>query len=207
MFYGRFGKMKNFFIHARSYIFRGLLAVIPLLLSILAVKLLYELIDKKVMGLVDNVVQVRQIPGLGILLVLVALYLIGLIVSNVVGRQILLLIEGITHRIPVIKAIYHVGKQLSDSLSVTEDRKAFQKALLIDCNNNGIWTVAFVTGTLKDPATGEILLKMFVPTVPNPTTGFIFIVKPSQTRDPGWSVEEAVKMIVSAGIISPLEVK
>lgn len=199
--------MKQFFAHARSYIFRGLLAVIPLLLSYEAVRLLYYLIDKRVVAFLNQFIHVRQIPGLGILLVLVCLYFIGLIVSNVVGKQIFHFIGGITERIPVIKAIYQVGRQLSESLSVTEDKQAFKKALLINCVSGGLWTVAFVTGTVRDGNTGEELLKMFVPAVPNPTTGFIFLVKPSQTVDPGWSVEEAVKMIVSAGIIAPAQIK
>jgi len=195
--------MKEFFQHARSYIFRGLFAVIPLLLSILAVKLLYELIDRRVVAFIENFVSVKHIPGLGILLVLICLYFIGLIVSNVLGRQVFLFIENISHRIPVIKPIYQIGKQLSESLSVTGGKQAFKKALLIDCNNSGVWTVAFVTGTTKDGRTGEDLLRMFVPTVPNPTSGFIFLVRPSQTVDPGWSVEEALKIIVSAGIVAP----
>ena len=205
--YGGGKKVKKFFKHARSYIFRGLLAVIPLLLSITAIQLLYVLIDKRVMVFLDKFIEVRQIPGLGILLVLICLYLIGLIVSNVVGKQIFHFIGRITERIPVIKAIYQVGKQLSESLSANEGKQAFKKAVLIDCLPGGVWTVAFITGTIKDENTGEELLRIFVPTVPNPTTGFIFLVKASQTIDPGWSVEEAVKMIVSAGIISPSQFK
>lgn len=199
--------MKQFFSHARSYIFRGLLAVIPLLLCVLAVKFLYEMIDKRVMSFIDNFVQVRQIPGLGILLVLVCLYFIGLVVSNVLGREAFRLIERISERIPFVKAIYQVGKQLSDSLSLGEGKKAFQKTILMDCNNNGVWVVAFVTGKTTDQRTGEELLRVFVPTVPNPVTGFIFLAKPSQTVDPGWTVEEGIKMIVSAGIVAPPQVK
>ena len=208
--------MKQFFSHARSYIFRGLLAVIPLALSIIAIRILYFLIDKRVMGFLEQFIHVRQIPGLGILLVLVCLYLIGLVVSNVVGKQIFHFIDSVTKRIPVIKSIYQVGKQLSEGLSVTEDKQAFKKALLVSClpapaiggaGVPGAWTLAFVTGSVKDENTGEDLLKIFVPTVPNPTTGFIFFVKPSQTMDPGWSVEEALKMVVSAGIIAPPQIK
>lgn len=199
--------MKQFFSHVRTYIFRGLLAIIPLVLSIIAIRLLYFLIDKRVMGFLEQFIHVRQIPGLGILLVLICLYLIGLVVSNVVGKQIFHLISSISERIPVIKAIYQVGKQLSESLSATEDKQAFKKALLVDCLPGGGWTLVFVTGSVKDENTGEDLLKVFVPTVPNPTTGFIFFVKPSQTMDPGWSVEEALKMIVSAGIIAPPQIK
>ncbi len=200
--------MKDFLAHARSYIFRGLLAIIPILLSIFAIQLLYVLIDKKVMTFIDRFIDIRHIPGLGILLVLVCLYFIGLVVSNVVGRQIFKLIERLSERIPFIKAIYSVGRQISDSLSANEgDKKAFQRAVLIDCHNQGIWTVAFVTGTVKDQKTGEELLKVFVPTVPNPATGFIFLTTAAATIDPGWTVEEAIKMIVSAGIISPTEIK
>lgn len=199
--------MKDFFAHTRTYIFRGLIAIIPILLCFFALQLLYVLIDKKVMTFIDQFIDIRQIPGLGLLLVLITLYLIGLIVSNVMGRQILLFIEHLSKQIPFVKAIYSVGKQISESLSSTSDKQAFKKALLMETNPGGGWTVVFVTGSLKDETTGEELLKVFVPTVPNPATGFIVIVKASITIDPGWSVEEALKMVVSAGIISPETLK
>ncbi len=198
--------MKNFFIHIRIYILRGLLAIIPLLLCYLAIKLLYVLIDKQVMTFLAHYFDIRQIPGLGILLLLICLYVIGLIFSNVVGRQIFSFIGNVTERIPIIKFIYGIGKQISDTLSMTDPQKqAFKKAVLVDSFNGKGWMVAFVTGTIKGQ-NGEELLKVFVPTAPHPLTGIIFIVKPSQTLDCHWSVEEALKMIVSVGIISPEEI-
>src|SRR5580704_13220690 len=107
--------MKDFFVHIRMYILRGLLAIIPLLLCVTAIRLLYILIDKQVIKFLDQYINIRQIPGLGILLLLISLYFIGLIFSNVVGRQIFSFIGNITERIPIIKFIYSVGKQLSDS--------------------------------------------------------------------------------------------
>lgn len=199
--------MKIFIQHLRSYIIRGLLAIIPIFLCFLAIQLLYVLIDKRVMAFLDKFIEVRQIPGLGILLVLVCLYFIGMIVSNVVGRQAFHFIERVSRRIPIIKAVYQVGKQLSESLSATGETVAFKKVLLVDCNRNGMWTVALVAGSIQDQRTGEALLRVFVPTVPNPTSGFIFIVKENQTIDPGWTVEEGIKMIVSGSIISPREIK
>src|ERR1017187_2831624 len=98
--------MKNFIIHARSYILRGLFAIIPLLLCITAIRLLYVLIDKQVMKFLAQFIDIRQIPGLGIILLLICLYFIGLIFSNVIGRQILRFIESISERIPIIKIIY-----------------------------------------------------------------------------------------------------
>ncbi len=199
--------MKNFFIHIRIYILRGLLAIIPLLLCITAIELLYRLIDKQVMRFLAQFIDIRQIPGLGILLLLITLYIIGLIFSNVLGRQIFKFMDNITERIPIIKFIYGVGKQISDTLSITDPQKqAFKKAVLIDSFSGKGWMIAFLIGTIKDQ-NGEELFKVFVPTAPHPLTGIIFIVKPSQTLDCGWTVEEALKMIVSVGIISPEEIK
>ena len=173
--------MKNFFIHIRVYVLRGLLAIIPLLLCFLAVKLLYVLIDKQVMTFLAHYFDIRQIPGLGILLLLMSLYFIGLVFSNVVGRQILIFIGNVTERIPIIKFIYGIGKQLSDTLSITDPQKqAFQRAVLVDSFNGKGWMIGFVTGNIKD-ANGNELLKVFVPTAPHPLTGIIFIMKPSQT--------------------------
>jgi uncharacterized membrane protein len=196
--------MTKFITHLRNYIFRGLLAVIPLILCTVALQLLYVLIDKKVIGFLDNFIKLRYIPGLGVLLVLICLYFIGIITSNILGRQIFILIENITKQIPLIKPIYAVGKQLSQSLSIGEkEKQAFKRAVLVDVNQNGFWSPAFVTGYLKDKKMDQELLMVFVPTVPNPTTGFVFAVKPSQVFDPGWSIEECLKLIVSAGIITP----
>ena len=199
--------MKKFFKHLRVYIFRGILATIPIFLSFLAIQLLYVLIDKKVVAFLGKFIEVRHIPGLGILLVLIVLYFIGMIVSNIAGRSIFHFIEHISRSIPIIKDIYRIGKQLSESLSDAEQKKTFQKALLVDWSGRGMWAVAFVAGRIVDEQTGEDLLRVFIPIVPNPTTGFIFIAKESQTIDPGWTIEEAVKMVVSAAVISPAEIK
>jgi len=199
--------MKDFLIHARSYILRGLLAIIPLLLCITAIRLLYVLIDKQVMKFLAQFIDIRQIPGLGILLLLICLYFIGLIFSNVIGRQIFRFIDHVGDRIPVIKAIYGVGKQLSETLSMSDPQKqAFKKAVLVNTFNGNGWMLGFVVGSIKDQ-NGEELLKIFVPSAPHPLTGIIFIVKPSQTLDCGWTVEEALKMVVSIGIISPDGIK
>ncbi len=198
--------MKHFFQHIRVFIFRGLLAIIPLLLCVLAVRLLYVLIDQQVIGFLNNFFAVRKIPGMGILLLLVALYLIGLIVSNILGHRILRLLESIPQRIPFIKTIYGVGKQLSQGLSAVDGGKqAFQKAVLVRVSKDGLWVPAFVTGSIKNSVTGEEFLFVLIPTAPTPASGFVFVVKASETVDPGWSVEECLKAVVSVGIITPKE--
>lgn len=197
--------MKNFLNHARIYIFRGLLAIIPLVLSYLAIRFFYVMIDKKVVGWLNHFIGF-SVPGLGILLVLVFLYVLGFVASNVIGKNLFLLIEQVTSRIPIIKTVYKVGKQLSLTLSLPE-KQIFKRVVLIEFFKPGYWTLGFVTGTLIDRTTNEQLLKIFVPTTPNPTSGWVVVARESDIRESGWSVEEAMKLVISGGIIGPEEIK
>ena len=197
--------MKNFLTHIQTYIFRGLIAIIPLALSYLALQFFYLEIDKRVVGWLNRFIGF-SIPGLGILLVLIFLCFLGFVASNVIGKKIFGLIEQITNRIPIIKTVYQVGKQVSLTLSLPE-KKIFQRVVLVEFLKPGYWTLGFVTGTLIDRTTNEHLLKIFVPTAPNPTSGWFVLAKESQTRDSGWSVEEAMKTIISGGIIGAEEIK
>jgi len=197
--------VKPLFHHIRTYTFRGLLAIIPIVLSFFAIQFLYTIIDKRITGIIYKAIGFR-FPGLGILLVLATLYLLGLIASNVMGKQIFGLIERVTNRIPLVRTTYQVGKQLSSTLSLPE-RQVFRRAVLVEYLKPGIWTVGFVTGTIIDRGSDSKLLKVFIPTPPNPTSGTMVIVKESQTRDPGWSIEEAMKTVISGGIIGPAEIE
>ncbi len=198
--------MKKFVVHIKKYIFRGLLAVIPLFLTYLAVKLLYTTIDQRAVGLVDHFLGFR-FPGLGILLVLVSLYVLGLVASNVAGKQLFGLLERITNYIPLIKTTYKVGKQLGATLSLPE-KQVFKKAVLVEYLKPGMWTIGFVTGEVIDrKSNDERLLKVYIPTPPNPVSGTMVVVKESQTRDPGWSIEEALRSVLSGGIIGPEELR
>ena len=198
--------MKHLLHHIKTYVFRGLIAIIPLALTVFVIQFLYSAIDQRIMGMVDDFIGFR-IPGLGIFLLLTVLYLLGFIASNVMGRKILGSIERITERIPLIKTTYHVGKQLSATLSLP-GRQVFKRALLVEYLKPGIWTIGFVTGDIVDRKNSdEKLLKVFVPTPPNPTSGTMVIVRESQTRNPGWSIEDAMQAVISGGIIGPTEIK
>jgi len=198
--------MRNFLRHVKKYIIRGILATIPIGLSFIAVKFLYTSIDKKVMDLVDQTIGFR-FPGLGVLFTLAILYIIGIVTSNFIGKKFLGLIEKITGQIPLVKTTYKVGQQLAGTLSLSE-RHLLKRAVLVEYLKPGIWTIGFVTGTIIDRKNnGETLLKVFVPTPPNPASGTMVVVKESETRDPGWSVEEALKAVISGGLIGPAELK
>ena len=194
--------MKKLGLHVRKYIFRGFLALIPIMLSVLAINFLYQTIDERLHVLLEHFFKL-WFPGLGILLTVLVLYLVGLIASNIVGRQFFRLIDRIVDRIPLIRTTQKIGRQLVDTLLLPE-KQVFKQAVLVPYLKPGIWTLGFVTGKLQDMQNdGEVILKVFVPTPPTPFAGTMILVRESMTRDPGWTVEEALKMVISGGIISP----
>jgi uncharacterized membrane protein len=194
-------RVARLFNHLRRIIVRGTLALIPIALPAFAVYLLYGFIDRRLIGVVDRTVHIR-FPGLGIVLLLVILYLVGLFVSNFLGRRLMAGIERLTERIPIINTAYRIGKQLSGTLALPE-RQIFRRPVLVPYVWPGMWQVGFVTGTVKEESTGQVLIKVYVPTPPNPTSGFVYFMKETDVRDPGWTVEEALQCIISAGIIGP----
>lgn len=197
--------MKNFLNHFKLYVSRGLLALIPIGLTIFTIRIIYVFIDKRIMEAVDQYIGYR-IPGLGLLLFIVVLYFVGMITSNVLGRRIISVFDRVMSKIPLAKTAYQVGKQISDTLALPE-KQIFKKAVLVDYFQPDAWVIGFVTGEITDEKTGSTLLKIFIPTVPNPTSGFLVILKESQTKSPNWTVEEAMKMVISGGIIGPDRIK
>lgn len=193
--------MNRVFAHIRRFIIRGTLALIPIALPAFAVYLLYSFIDKRLLGLVHKTFGI-SFPGMGLFLLLVILYLFGLIVSNFFGRQLLKGLESLTERIPIINTAYRIGKQLSGTLALPE-KEIFRRPILVPYAAPDTWQVGFVTGTVRSQVDGEELLKVYVPTPPNPTSGFVYFMREADTRDPGWTVEEAMQCILSGGLIGP----
>ncbi|MEW5900361.1 MAG: DUF502 domain-containing protein [Acidobacteriota bacterium] len=197
--------MKDLFKHLRTHIFRGFLAVIPLGLSFLVIRFLYLTIDTRVTGLIDRVLGFR-IPGLGILLVVMVLYLLGLAASHWAGRKAFGLVEKITTRIPLIKTIYTLGKQIAEAFSLPE-KQAFKRVCLVEHFRPGAWSVGFVTATVVDRGSpDEKMVRVFIPTAPNPTSGFVIVVKQSQVRELDWGVPDAMNSIISGGIVGPNQI-
>ena len=193
--------MPAFLCHIRNNIIRGVLTTIPLALCAMAVFLLYKLIDKRVVGLLNKFVDVHFIPGLGILILLVFLFFIGLVTTNVFGRQILKSLDTISSGIPFIRQIYSLSKQIGDVLG-SGDHHVFKRTVLVNFPNAGQWTVALVTGRLKDEQTQEDWLKVYVP-MAHPYMGFMCLVREEQVKSTPWSVDQALKMVASFGMLSP----
>jgi len=196
--------MRGIFKHLKTHIFRGLLAVIPLGLSYLVIRFFYLTVDARITKLIDRWLGFR-IPGLGILIVLIILYLLGLAASHWAGRKAFGFVELVTTRIPLIKTVYTLGKQLADALSLPE-KGAFKRVVMVEHFRPGVWSVGFVTATLKDRETREDMVRVFIPTAPNPTSGFVVMLKSSQVREVDWSVHEAMNSIISGGMVGPEEI-
>jgi uncharacterized membrane protein len=197
--------MKRFFKHLKTHIFRGLLAVIPIGLSYLVIRFFYLTVDTRITKLIDRWLGFR-IPGLGILLVLFSLYLLGLAASNWAGRKAFGLVELVTARIPLIKTVYTLGKQLADALALPE-KGAFKRVVMVEHFRPGVWSVGFVTAVLRDRENkGEDMVRVFIPTAPNPTSGFVVMLRASQVREVDWSVSEAMNSIISGGMVGPEEI-
>lgn len=196
-------KTKDFVSHIKIYIFRGIIASIPLALSIAVIIFIYVFIDKRVAGVIYKTIGFA-IPGLGIILALIFFYFLGLLASNVMGKRLFKVIENILSRIPIVKAIYQVGTQISSTLSLPE-KQIFKRVVLIDAFNSGVLAIGFVTGSIIQDNQEEIL-KIFIPSVPNPTTGFLLLANNNKVIDPKWTVEEGLKLVISGGIIGPTKV-
>jgi uncharacterized membrane protein len=146
-----------------------------------------------------------HIPGIGTILTLLVIFLTGVAARNFIGKQIVYLWESILIRIPVVKSIYSSVKQVSDTL-FSSSGNAFRKAVLVQYPREGSWTIAFLTGVpggdVKNHLIGDYI-SIYVPTTPNPTSGFFLMVPRAETVELDMSVDEALKYIVSMGVVSP----
>ncbi|MCF7859075.1 MAG: DUF502 domain-containing protein [Candidatus Cloacimonetes bacterium] len=190
--------------HLKKYILAGILAIIPLFLVLIIVRFFYLFIDQNVLDLIDDYIGIR-IPGLGLLLTVLLLYFVGLLSRNLFGKWLLNIFERITQKIPIIGTTYQVGKQISNTLSLPE-KQVFKKVVLIHYLNDELYTVGFITGSLIEKKSQKILYKIFVPTPPNPTTGTIIIAKETDFIEPGWTIDEGIRTVISAGIIGPKDI-
>lgn len=193
----------------RKWLFTGLLVVVP---GVITVWVLHS-----VVGLLDQTLQILptnwqpdkvlgfHIPGFGVILTLVILLVVGAIASNFAGRKLVQLGDAIVGRIPVVRSIYSSVKQVSDTL-FSESGNAFRKAVLVQWPRDGVWTVAFVTGAPSGEVAAYLrdeFVSVYVPTTPNPTSGYFVMVRKSDCIELDMSVDAALKYIVSMGVVAP----
>ena len=192
----------------RNYFISGLLFWIPLALSVLVIKFFLEVVNNFIPTrfLPETLLNLdTSIPGSGILLVIVIILLTGALVTNILGRKLLALWERALNKIPGFRSIYNVLKKVSTTVLNTSS-DSFRKAFLVQYPSKGIWVIAFQSGDYKGEAEsliGEEILNLFVPTTPNPTSGFFIMVSKKDVLELNMSVEEAFKLVISAGVVTP----
>ena len=192
----------------RNYFISGLLFWVPLALSVVVIKFFLEFVNKLVPTkyLPETLFNLNtDFPGSGIVLVLIVILITGVIVSNLLGRKLVELWERILHKIPGFRNVYKVLKKVSDTIFNTST-ESFRKAYLIQYPSKGIWVIAFQSGDYKGEAEsiiGEGMINLFVPTTPNPTSGFFVMMLKKDVFELDMAVEEAFKIVISAGVVSP----
>ena len=195
-----------------NYLISGLLFWIPLALTVLVIKFFLEVVNNLVPErlLPEALLNLdTSIPGSGIVFVVLILLITGVLVTNILGRKILGLWERALNKIPGFRNIYNALKKISSTVLNTSS-ESFRKAFLIQYPSKGIWVVAFQSGDYKgeiEAIIGEDVINLFVPTTPNPTSGFFVIIPKKDAIELKMSVEQAFKLVISAGVVTPETLK
>ncbi len=193
----------------RRYIMAGLLVWLPLGVTILVIKMLVDLMDRSLL-LLPARYQPEQligahIPGLGVIVAVVVVLSTGIIVANLFGRKLVAGWESLLARIPLVRSVYSAVKQIAETM-FSSSGQSFRKVLLVEYPRKGLWTLAFQTGTDIGEAqckTGREVINIYVPTTPNPTSGFFIMVPKEDVVELEMSVDEGLRMIISMGSVVP----
>jgi uncharacterized membrane protein len=193
----------------RKYFVTGLLILVPLAITAWVLKTIIGALDQSLLLLPEQwrpeAVFGFHVPGIGTILTLLIVFLTGVATRNFVGKQVVYLWESLLVRIPIVKTIYSSVKQVSDTL-FSSSGNAFRKALLVQYPHQGSWTIAFQTGVPGGDVTNHLVgdyVSVYVPTTPNPTSGFFLMMRRADTVELNMTVDEALKYIVSMGVVAP----
>jgi uncharacterized membrane protein len=205
---------RGLFAHVRDRFVGGLLLVLPLLITVWLLDILFGVVHDNVTPLVFSVLRAIGLGGLegwharltvpliGVLLTFLVVYLIGLLGANLLGRRVVTAVESWILRVPFVRSIYGGARQLLDAFNATKSG-GFSRVVMVEYPRRGIWTMGFVTN--ERPGRGGAAREVFVflPTTPNPTSGWLALIPADQIVDLDLTVEEGIKLIVSGGIVLP----
>ena len=193
----------------RKYIIAGLLVWLPFAATVVIIKLLIDLLDKTILLLPPEwqpaTVLGFSIPGFGIILAISILLLTGMLAANLFGRKLVGFWEAILNRIPLVRSIYNAVKQISSTI-LDSTGKSFRKVVMLQYPRKGVWSIGFLTNenvSTELDSVDEDLVAVFVPTTPNPTSGFIIMAPRDELTELDMTVEEGFKFIISMGVIVP----
>jgi uncharacterized membrane protein len=203
-------------LHIKRYLISGIITLIPLWVTWLVFKYVFnqlsklgapwvKILSRSIQNEYPSVAQWLLEPWfqntLAVLLMLIGLYLVGLLASRVIGRRILNVFESTVQRLPMIQNVYGLVKKLISALE--QKPESVQQVVLIEFPSPEMKTVGFVTRTMVDAKTGQALAAVYVPTTPNPTSGYLEIVPLEKLVSTDWSMDEAMNFIISGGAVAP----
>ncbi len=183
----------------RNKIFAGIIALTPVVLTIYFIKLFVTFFDNIVSPILDPLIGFH-IPGLGLIVALVSIYLLGLFITNILGKSLLATFEKWLNFIPIVRSIYHTTKQVLNAISFT--KAGFERVVLIEYPRKKVWTIGFTTSEVKNHD-GKRFYSIFLPTTPNPTSGWVLFVPEEEVFPSEMTVEQGLKAVISAGAIMP----
>jgi uncharacterized membrane protein len=193
----------------KKYLIAGLLVWMPLGITFLVIRAIVGFLDKTLL-LLPAAYQPEtllgfNIPGLGVALAVFLVIATGMIVANLLGRRLVAAWESLLSQIPLVRTLYKGIKQIMEAVLAT-DAKSFRKVLLVEYPRKGLWSVAFMTsdglGEVQEKTAADVI-SVFIPTTPNPTSGFVIMVAQSEAIELDMSVEDGLKMIISMGVVIP----
>jgi len=207
--------------HLRAVLVAGMLTAIPLFITIYFISLLYNLVTYWTKNPADWLVdllaplfhnqispenlKIITIPVFAVLISLIIVYILGLLGTFFIGRQILAQVEHFIENLPLIKGIYGTTKQVMSVFRQGGGGSGFQRVVLVEFPREGTWTVAFVTNTVNDAVENQRLVCCFIPMTPNPTSGFFQMFPENQVRNTDWTVDVGIKIVLSGGLLAPSE--
>ena len=193
----------------RRYLITGLLVWVPIVITVWVLSILVGTMDRTLLLLPPDLRPEHwlgvNVPGMGVILTLLVVFLTGLLTANILGQRLVRFWESLLARIPVVNSIYNGVKQVSDTL-FSPSGQAFRKALLVQWPSPGMWTIAFMTGTPGGDVVNHLegdYVSIYVPTTPNPTGGYFVMMPRSAVIELDMSVDEALKYIISMGVVAP----
>tara|TARA_Y100000994_G_scaffold249554_1_gene262012 strand:+ start:2018 stop:2611 length:594 start_codon:yes stop_codon:yes gene_type:complete len=192
-------------MNKKNYFITGLFSIIPLAITYYIIVSLISVFSKPGQNLIKYIFPEVELPlielFIGFILTFFFIYFLGLIISNVLGKKLYNIFENILSKIPLVSYIYNTIKQITETLTISQ-KQAFKKVVYIEYPKENIWTIALVTGESKDKK-GIDYYQIFVPTTPNPTSGFMLYIKQSDARETNLSIDEGLKIIISGGMLAP----
>lgn len=191
----------------RAYLFAGLVVWVPIVVTFVVLRFIIDLLDNTI-ALIPHQYQPEQlfginIPGVGVIFSMTLLLVTGIIATNFLGQRLFSWGEALLTRIPLVSSIYNATKQVIQAIFSTNSL-AFRKVMLVEYPRKGIWSLGFQTGSApKLSDVGESMITVFIPTTPNPTSGFLLLVAEQEVKEVKMSVDEALKFIISLGVMQP----